>query len=63
MHTKEYRPYSPHQILIMPPSLDEWLPKDHLAYFVSDLVDHFDLSVIEATYEDELRGAPRTIPP
>jgi transposase len=58
MHNKEYRPYSPHQVLIMPPSLDEWLPEGHLAYFVSDLVDHFDLSAIETTYEDELRGAP-----
>jgi transposase len=30
----------------------------HLAYFISDLVDQFDLSAIESTYEDELRGGP-----
>jgi transposase len=58
MHTKEYRPYAPDQLLLLPPSLREWLPEDHLAYFISDLVDHFDLSAIEATYEDELRGGP-----
>ncbi len=58
MPTKEYRPYSPHQLLILPPSLQEWLPDGHLAYFISDLVDSFDLSAIEATYEDELRGGP-----
>ncbi len=55
---KEYRPYHPHQIFLLPPSPDEWLPEDHLAYFISDLVEHFDLSTIEATYEDELRGGP-----
>jgi len=55
---KEYRPYHPHQVFLLPPSPDEWLPEDHLAYFLSDLVEHFDLSAIEATYEDELRGGP-----
>jgi transposase len=58
MQTKEYRPYHPRQMLILPPSLQEWLPEDHLAYFIDDLVDHFDLQAIEETYEDELRGGP-----
>jgi transposase len=58
MPTKGYRPYAPDQLLILPPSLREWLPEEHLAYFISDLVDQFDLSTIEATYEDELRGGP-----
>ncbi len=58
MPPKEYRPYHPDQLLLLPPSLREWLPDHHLAYFVSDLVDSFDLSAIEATYEDELRGGP-----
>jgi len=55
---KQYRPYHPHQVFLLPPSPDEWLPEDHLAYFVSDLVEHFDLSAIAATYEDEPRGGP-----
>jgi transposase len=55
---KEYRAYHPHQVFLLPPSPDDWLPEGHLAYFVSELVDSFDLSAIEATYEDELRGAP-----
>jgi transposase len=58
MHTKEYRPYHPRQLLILPPALQEWLPEDHLAYFIDDLVEHFDLKAIEETYEDELRGGP-----
>ena len=34
------------------------MPDDHLAYFVSDLVDQLDLSGITAGYEDEDRGYP-----
>ena len=55
---KTYRPYLPEQDLLLPPSLREWLPEDHLAYFVSDLIDQLDLSGITAVYEDEERGYP-----
>jgi transposase len=55
---KTYRPYVPEQDLLLPPSLREWLPEDHLAYFVSDLIDHLDLSAVTAVYEDEERGYP-----
>ena len=55
---KTYRPYLPEQDLLLPPSLREWLPDDHLAYFVSDLVDHLDLSAITSVYEAEERGDP-----
>ena len=55
---KTYRPYVPEQDLLLPPSLRDWLPDDHLAYFVSDLVDQLDLSAITLVYEDEERGQP-----
>ena len=55
---KQYRLYEPDQLFLLPPSLREWLPEGHLAYFVSDLVDDLDLSEIEAVYEDEERGQP-----
>jgi transposase len=55
---KTYRPYVPEQDLLLPPSLRDWLPEDHLAYFVSDLIDQLDLSAITAVYEDEDRGYP-----
>lgn len=55
---KTYRPYVPEQDLLLPPSLRDWLPEDHLAFFVSDLIDHLDLSAITAMYEDEERGYP-----
>jgi transposase len=55
---KTYRPYVPEQDLLLPPSLREWLPEDHLAFFVSDLIDQLDLSAIMTVYEDEERGYP-----
>src|SRR3990170_2716004 len=55
---KTYRPYVPEQDLLLPPSLRDWLPEDHLAFFVSDLIDHMDLSAITAVYEEEERGYP-----
>ena len=47
---KTYRAYLPEQDLLLPPSLGDWLPEDHLAYFVSDVVDQLDLSAIESVY-------------
>ena len=55
---KKYRPYYPDEELLLPPSLREWLPEDHLAYFVSDVVDNLDLSVMDAVYGTEKRGQP-----
>ena len=56
---KQYRLYEPDQLFLMPPSLREWLGEDHLAYFVSDLVDDLNLSEIERTRSrDEERGQP-----
>jgi transposase/ribonuclease HI len=55
---KTFRSYLPEQNLLLPPSLREWLPDDHLAYFVSDVVDQLDLSAIESVYEEEYRGQP-----
>ena len=51
-------PYDPDQQLLLPQALQEWLPEDHLAYFISDIVDQLDLSEITARYEGERRGGP-----
>ena len=55
---KSYRPYYPDEELLLPPSLRDWLPENHLAYFVSDVVDNLDLSAMDAVYGDEKRGQP-----
>jgi transposase len=35
---------------LFPPSVQEWLPKDHLARFVVDVVEQLDLSGLEQSY-------------
>ena len=49
---RDYRRYEPDQTLLLPPSLREWLPEDHLAFFLSDSIDAMDLSAFEARYGD-----------
>lgn len=44
----------------MPPSLDEWLPEEHLARYVKEVVSELDLSKILVHCEQEERGYPRT---
>jgi len=56
--SKSYRPYYPEQDFLLPPSLREWLPENHLSYFVSEMIDQLDLSAIESYYEKEERGYP-----
>jgi transposase len=55
---KRFRAFDPHQVLLLPPSLDDWLPQDHLARFVADLVDEvLDLGPVLADYTEK-RGYP-----
>ena len=56
--SKTFRPYEPDQISLMPASMRDWLPSDHLAYFISDIVDNLDLSAIMERYSGEDRGYP-----
>src|ERR1700730_13615113 len=55
---KTYKTYLPEQDLLLPPSLRDWLPENHLVYCVSDVVDQLDLSAVESVYEEEDRGQP-----
>lgn len=55
--SKVFRPYDPDQPFLMPVSMREWLPAGHLAYFISDVADHLDLSAVMNHYEEE-KGYP-----
>lgn len=55
---KTYREYQPRQSFLLPPSPLDWLPADHLAYFILETVAQLDLSRITAHYERERRGFP-----
>ena len=41
------------QELLLPPSLRDWLPDDHLAWFVLDAVDEIDLSAFYGAYRED----------
>ena len=38
------------QVFLMPPDLRDWLPEDHLAWFVLESVERIDLSAFYAPY-------------
>ena len=44
--------------MLLPAALQEWLPDDHLAYLISDVVDQLDMSEVTARYDRERRGVP-----
>ncbi|WP_367306862.1 IS1182 family transposase [Alicyclobacillus acidocaldarius] len=58
MSRKKFRGHNHDQLLLLPPDLNEWLPENHLARFISDVVDRLDTSAITEPYERELRGYP-----
>ena len=47
MAHKRYRSWTPDQSFLFPPSPKDWLSRDHLVYFVLDLVEVLDLGAIE----------------
>jgi transposase len=55
---KSYKSYDLDQAFLLPPSLREWLPGNHLAYFISDVVHTLDLAKIEDSYGTDERGQP-----
>jgi len=51
-----YREYQPEQSYLLPPSPSDWLPENHLAFFISEVVDEMDVS---AFYERHEESDPR----
>jgi hypothetical protein len=55
--SKGYLPYNVDQRLLLPVDVREWLPEQHLALFLLDVVNELDLSEIVHMYEaKDLRG-------
>ncbi len=48
-----FKPINRHTSYLFPPSVDDWLPEQHLARFVVDVVEQLDLKEMERAY----RGA------
>ncbi len=50
--SRNYRTYEPDQTLLLPPSVRDWLPEEHLAFFISDTIDALDVSAFDERYGD-----------
>lgn len=56
--SKKFQRYDQGQSFLLPPSLDDWLPADHTARFISEVVDEsLDLTSIYVSYANAT-GAP-----
>ena len=49
-------PVDREQLMLMPPSVSDWLPEDHFAWFVLDVVEELDLSAFMAVHRFDGRG-------
>lgn len=60
---KRFRANDPDQPYLLPPNPREWLPEDHLALFLHDLVEQLDVSeIVEAYGDGESGGYPPVDP-
>jgi transposase len=50
---KSFRPWNPEQTLLLPPSPMDWLPENHLVFFLLDLAAELDLEEILAFYRQK----------
>jgi transposase len=50
---KSFRPWNPEQTLLLPPSPVDWLPENHLVFFLLDLAGELDLEEIHAIYRQK----------
>ena len=46
------------QVFLMPPSVRDWVPEDHLVWTVIDAVGELDLSAFYAVYRADGHGRP-----
>ena len=51
--SKSYQPWTQDQAYLLPPSLRDWLPEDHLAWFILEVASQLDLSAIESAIQSK----------
>ena len=59
---KRFRVCSHDQPFLLPPSLQDWLPENHLARFIAEVINELDLSSIYASYERRDGRGLRSVP-
>lgn len=56
--TRKFRRWTPDQNHLFPPSPRDWLPENHLVYFLLDVTEQIDISPIVDDYDSEQGGQP-----
>jgi transposase len=56
--SKHFRPWNPDQAFLFPPAPRDWLPENHLVYFLVDVLPQMNLQPILQPYQAEDRGQP-----
>jgi transposase len=56
--SKQFRPWNPDQAFLFPASPRDWLPENHLVYFLLDVIPQMNLQPILQPYLTEERGQP-----
>ena len=52
-----FGPYHPEQSYLLPPSPSDWLAEGHLAYFIAEMVDTLEVTVLtQSTKAASARG-------
>jgi transposase len=49
---KQFRPYSLDQVCLLPPSLSDWLPENHLARFIAEVTEQLNLTPLLQRYRN-----------
>ena len=56
--TRKFRQWTPDQNYLFPPSPHDWLPQNHLVYFLLEVSEQIDISPIVDDYDSEKGGQP-----
>lgn len=56
--SRTFREWSPEQSWLFPPSPKDWLPANHLVYFLLDVSTEIDITPIVAKYDSDKGGKP-----
>lgn len=58
MPKKTYRRFNPNQTYLFDQDPRDWLPDDHLVFFIEDILSEVDYTAFHEAHEDEQRGHP-----
>ena len=47
---KGFKPVDRDQVFLLPPDMRDWLPEEHLVWFLLDVVDSFDITAFQRGY-------------